>query len=98
MKQYLLKKEDYFNTFTENQKKSIDDYSKAKRFIKKGIGITEMSKKTGISISRLGNWIRKEKRIPFSYKNLQKAQQRNYFKIDFVRILNFQITYFSSIF
>ncbi|MBI2044234.1 hypothetical protein HYT24_02620 [Candidatus Pacearchaeota archaeon] len=81
MKQYILKKEEYIHTFNKNQQQIISDYYKSKKFIGK-MGITHINKKTKISLNRLSNWTRKNPKIPFSIRCIEKANKRNYFSID----------------
>jgi len=81
-KQYLLKEGDFIKTFTKTQSEYLADYFKAKKLIDKKKGITKISKITGISVSRLNNWTRTNKKIPNALKCLIKTKNRGYFSIE----------------
>ncbi len=81
MKKYLKSKDvetAFINTFSNKQKNLFFEYYQVKGLLQKGAGITEISKKTNNTISKVNSWKRGKK--PTSLKCFNRGKKRGYFK------------------
>jgi len=81
MKQFILKEEDFIRTFDERQKGLLNNYMKVKPQIERSLGMTEISRSSGVPINRIGNWMKTKGAVPFSARCLIDARKRRYFSI-----------------